>query len=133
MLLDKPIRYDYKYYFQLETEQTMLAMQKIIKRIHEQGKSIMFRPHPRHIDSKLFYSYISRDLIEDPTLISIDDSVSEAEHIVSRGSTVLYQAYLNGKKVIIDDVTDAKFYDIMCHSGFHMLYKPHQLLSEVLK
>ena len=67
---------------------------------------IAIRPHPRYTNiadmNKVFNKYV----IENPNEISIQESLSRTNIVVSLYSNVLLQAYFSGMKYLIDDLYD---------------------------
>lgn len=96
---------DYKYYLAIYNEDEIKNIVSSLQFVREQGKSIKFRPHPRHSDIKLLEKYVDSNDIEYPNKVSIVESVANLEFAVGSYTTVLLQAYSSGRKVILDDVT----------------------------
>ena len=69
---------------------------------------------------------------ENPKDISIFDSINKTDKIVSRFSTVLFQAYSMNKKIVIDNVSDIEQYNKLKEVGYIMIEKEHELLSDIL-
>ena len=69
------------------------------------GKTVKYRIHPRYTDLTILKKYVSKEDIELPKEVSIIDSISNMEYAVGSYTTVLLQAYLSDKKVLLDDVT----------------------------
>lgn len=96
---------DYKYYLQIYTEDELKSIINSLSFIKKEGKTICYRPHPRFSNIPLLEKYISKDRIEYPKETDILTSISSCHTAIGFCSTVLYQAYLCGKDVILDDVT----------------------------
>lgn len=96
---------DYKYYLQIYSEDELKSIINSLKFINIGGYSIRYRPHPRFSNIQLLEKYIPRELIEYPHDVDILTSVASCKTAIGYCSTVLYQAYLAGKDVILDDVT----------------------------
>ena len=102
---------DYKYYLQIYSE---IELQQIIKSlgfIEKKGKTLRYRPHPRFSDISLLEKLVPREQIEYPSDVDILTSVASCNTAIGYCSTVLYQAYLCGKEVVLDDVTYKQGYD----------------------
>jgi hypothetical protein len=121
--------YDYTYYMGAEQENMLINLRNILDLLQRSNKKVCIRLHPRFSDNakvvKIFNDYI----IEDPN-IPIIDSIKNTQAVISIFSTVLYQAYLLGKLVILDDLTDPKRFAQLKDLGYIMLEKPHHLLSK---
>lgn len=103
--VDKSKYADYKYYLAVYDDDEIKSIIASLRFAHNQGKSIKFRPHPRHSDIKLLEKYVDSNDIEYPNKVSIVESVANLEFAVGSYTTVLLQAYSSGRKVILDDVT----------------------------
>ena len=90
--------------------------------------------HGNHdeIEEILKKNIIKIDYIENPKDISIFDSINKTDKIVSRFSTVLFQAYSMNKKIVIDNVSDIEQYNKLKEVGYIMIEKEHELLSDIL-
>ena len=96
------------------------------------GLKVIIRPHPSQIEEILKKNIIKIDYIENPKDISIFDSINKTDKIVSRFSTVLFQAYSMNKKIVIDNVSDIEQYNKLKEVGYIMIEKEHELLSDIL-
>lgn len=117
---------NYTYYLQAQT----LKQLKIIKmKLEAMNVNYKVRQHP------LYFSRDFRRIFDEKHVesneIDIWDSIKNAGHVVSVDSTVNYQAYLVGVKVILDDVSDPDYFNKLSEQDYIMLQKPHQLLSEL--
>ncbi len=115
------------YYLQLHTREQLV----IIKNELERTKmDYHVRPHPLRangFEDEIF----GKEHVESGN-VNIWDSIANAGIALSQDSTVLYQAYLAGVRVAIDDVSDPTFFRSSEERGYIMLHKPHLLLSELL-
>lgn len=96
---------DYKYYLQVYTEDQLKSIIDSLAFVESRGKTIKFRPHPRFSDVALLEKYVGKEKIEYPKDVNIMSSVASCKCAIGYCSTVLYQAYLCGKVVILDDMT----------------------------
>lgn len=102
---------DYKYYLQIYSEEQLKSIINSLAFVEKMGKKVVYRPHPRFSDIALLEKYVGKEKIEYPKEVNIMISVSSCECVVGYCSTVLYQAYLCGKTVILDDITYKKGYE----------------------
>lgn len=93
---------------------------------------VKIRPHPLHMNMKLLLKYFDEKLIEKPDITDIYTSLYGTRNVVSIGSSVLYQAYLLGISVVIDDVTNVDRFNYFKENNYIMFNKEHKLLSEIL-
>lgn len=129
---DLSIEKDICFYLNYETQNSLNEFSKIINKLTLRGINVMIRPHPSQYEDIIKMNIIDRKLIENPFSVSIFDSINQTEKIVSRFSTVLYQAYSMNKEVVIDDVTNTEQYSQLKDAGYIMIQKKHMLLSEIL-
>jgi len=101
---------DYKYYLAADNEQEIKSIVEAMAFVKHEGKSVKYRIHPRYTDLDVLKKYVPEEEIELPTQVNILDSISNMEYAVGSFSTVLLQAHLSGKKVILNDVTFPKRY-----------------------
>lgn len=94
---------------------------------------VIVRPHPRWRESKLLRQCFENFQIEDSATHPFHASLSEADGVISGFSTVLFQAHLLGKKVIIDDLSDPLLFARLKELDFLPLRRPHVLMSHLTK
>ena len=131
MFDDEKIRkeYDYTYYLQINTLDELSRIEKFLRKLKKDNR-ISIRPHPVYSKmedvKKVFEDYN----IEDCEQVSIETSILRTQNVVSFYSTVLYQAYLNGTDVVVDDISHPKEFRRLKELNYIMLAKKHGLLSE---
>lgn len=101
----------FKYYLQDTTDQVLEGLANLYGLLQKKGILMIFRPHPRYSNLKKVKSYIPNAEIENADEVDIEVSINQAEYIIARHSTVLLQAQLMNKKVIIDDVSMPEEYE----------------------
>lgn len=101
---------DYKYYLAADNEHEIKSIVDAMAFAKREGKTVRFRIHPRYTDVNILKKYVSEDEIEYPKEVSIQQSIANLEYAVGSYTTVLLQAHLSGKKVILNDVTFPKRY-----------------------
>ena len=94
----------YKYYLANNTEDAIKNISRILHEKAQCGYSIKVRLHPRYSDESVIKKYFSEYEIEYPDAVSIHESICTAEYVIGSYTTVLLQAYIAGKKVVLDDV-----------------------------
>lgn len=132
---DEPPLYFATYYLEYETQVELASIRRSFDLLKKNGKTCKLRLHPR---GRIYNEQIVKDTfgldynVEDCALVSLGDSISDSEYLIAVCSTVLLQGYLNGKKIIIDDITRKGMYESLKDRGYVMMSKPHYLLSDIL-
>lgn len=128
--------YDYTYYVGHETGNELKKIAEYLAALKDESNKIAIRPHPvfsKIEKQKEMDFFLQHDIdVEDLSQITINDSIMRSKTIIAQHSTVLYQAYLNGKNVVIDDLTNKEAFDILKESDYIMFEKPHRLLSQIV-
>lgn len=96
---------DYKYYLAAEKKEDLIKIISSLKPLKERGFKVKYRPHPRYSHKEIISELFSKDEIEVPSEVNILTSVSSCNYAIGSSSTVLLQAFLCGKGVLLDDVT----------------------------
>jgi hypothetical protein len=96
---------NYKYYFAKGTYEEIDSIVRSLKPLKDNGYKIKYRPHPRYTDLNILKTLVPPEEIESPMQVSISTSVASCDYVIGSYSTVLLQAFLCGKGVLIDDVT----------------------------
>ncbi len=124
---------DYVFYLNYESNETLKRIVEAARLLQSMGASVRIRPHPRQLSRRITKKSVPEGMLENPLDKQIFQSIADAESLISRYSTVLYQGYICGKDVIIDDLScDDDFFINKDKSDYIMLYKPHKMLSEIL-
>lgn len=124
---------DYKFFIGNENKKELKLLKKAVSSLLMKGCSVIIREHPIFTTFNDLKKIFKEKLLEKYTSINIYESISETNFVVSRFSTVLYQAFLNGGNVIIDDITTPKHFKLLKDLGYIMINKKHKLLSNVCK
>ena len=129
--IDKTV--DYTYYLQNESEKELGRIAASLHKLQAAGYTVAVRPHPLYSDKKAVEGLFADFIIENCVAIDIKTSILRTRHVVARYSTVLYQAYLNGVSMVIDDITLPQQYQKLEEVRFFGISVPHLRLGEVLK
>ncbi len=127
---EKPL-YDYTFYLQDETESSLDRLKYVLSVLVDRGSSISIRPHPLS-DLAVYTVLFNEYNIEDPHKLSLSQSFMNTKTVVSKFSTVLYQAWYLGIDIVIDDYTVPELYNRLKDLGYVMVKKPHRILSAIL-
>lgn len=120
--------YGLKYY--LDGTESIEAIQKLVDFLGSKFESVIFRAHPLFKDFQAFEKkHIS---YENPKLVKISDSLKNCEYVCAKYSTVLNQASIMNRKIVIDDLSDPKLFQQLKSMNYIMFTKPHIRLSELL-
>lgn len=122
--------YDFKYCLQLQDAGHMEAIASILAQLQKKGSAICLRYHPRSPNIAAIHHIFRAFDIEDPRKVGIAQSIKSAKRVIALNSTVLYQAFMSGVPVVIDDMTDIKKYELLGEMRYIMLSKKHDLLSQ---
>ena len=124
---------NYKYYLQRETKEQLQKIYGYLLALKSEGNCVMVRPHPLYSDSNQIKKLFSDIEIENPQTVDIKESILTTEAVISHYSTVLFQAYLNGIDVIIDNCSSS---DNQCERlrslGYIMMHLKHRCLKDIL-
>ena len=122
--------------YYLQADETVEEVNKIIKILKKleikTGYIGKIRCHPIYTIQKI-KSIIPIEMFDLEK--NIYYSIERSNYIISKTSTVLYEAYIMGSNgIIIDDVTqDKKNYDYLKELKWISIFKPHQRLSELVE
>lgn len=125
---------DYTYYLQSQTLPQVQTITDCLLRLKRAGAKVAVRPHPLH--RKCAEPLIKSDcgfIIEDPDQVLIEDSILRTKYAISLFSTVLMQAYYNGKTTVIDDICAPEIFEELEKSCYMNQNMPHKILSELLR
>ncbi len=117
-----------KYYLQIQTKE---QLQRIRESLGKLGREYKVRPHPIY-KSKWIYSVFDNAHIEDPTAVPIEASLNEAALAVAEDSTVLQQAYCHGIPIVIDDITNPRYFCELYKRQYIMMQKNNKTLSQII-
>lgn len=95
----------YKYYLQKYDESELKSIIDSLSFVKDENEEVIYRPHPLGSDFNLLKKYVPASKIENPFEVTLEQSLSNTDIVISYYSTVLYQAYLAGKRIMLDDVT----------------------------
>lgn len=121
---------DYKYYLAANTEEDIKSIVTSMAFAKREGKTVKYRIHPRYTDLNVLRKYVGDDEIELPKDVSIFESISNMEYAVGSYTTVLLQAYMSGKKILLDDVTYKKRFEQLKEYGYILAKDDMERLSE---
>ena len=126
--LNMEVYADFKYYLGEYTEDEIKNIVFSMDFAKNEGKTVKFRPHPNYSDISLLKKYVPDERIEMPS-VNIISSISNLKYAVGVDSTVLCQAYFNGKDVIIDDVTFKSRVEVLSSLDYILIDKVKNRLS----
>lgn len=121
---------DYKYYLAADDETAIKSIVDSMSFAKREGKTVKYRIHPRYTDLNVLKKYVLESEIEFPSEVSILDSISNVEYAVGSYTTVLLQAYLSGRNIILDDVTYHNRFEQLKEYGYILAKDDIRRLSE---
>lgn len=122
---------EYKYYLAGYGESVLKSIIASLTFIANGSKRLKYRPHPRYSDISLLEKLVPRNEIEYPDKVDILKSVASCSYAIGSCSTVLFQAYNSGKRIILDDKTFKEEYDKLKSLDYHLAFAQGvNLLSE---
>lgn len=121
------------YYCSGESKQTIKTLSKIFARIEQEGLLCKVRPHPRDSHIELVRQTFPIDQIEFPESCSIEESLENTRYAAGLMSTVLSEAFVAGKDVVVDDITEPAKYENLFKRDAIILSKDFTPLSLLLK
>ncbi len=127
----KPKNKKLTYYLQHNSEEKLLGIKKRLKKL-DSKLIISIRPHPLYSNMVLVNKVFKDFNIENIYEVNIKDSIIQTDYVVSLYSTVLLEAHLLNKNVVIDDLVDEKYYHKLKELDYIMINKPHIKLSEMI-
>jgi len=99
---EKPVL---KYYTQNYPKKIVPVLRRLVKTAEENGMKLEIRCHPSYPFEKEDAAGFPDSTFEDNRKIDIERSINGADYVIARNSTVLYQAALLDKRILIDDVS----------------------------
>lgn len=123
--------YDLTYYAGSLTQPQLALLRPCLDKLKDRGMRICIRLHPRFGDNQLIRQQLEGFSFEEANAVSLEHSLARTGACCGIASTVLQQAYLCGKDIVIDDVSDPEKFLLMEDLGYQMLQVPHRLLSDV--
>lgn len=96
---------DYKYYLGEQPREELVSIIESLEKLKQIGYRVKYRPHPRYTEMSDIHQLLKPEEIEDPSKVDIEVSIASTDYVIGSYSTVLLQAYLCGKGVLIDDIT----------------------------
>ncbi len=132
-LEDHETPYYCTYYLSGQSKESIKRLGSILEKFEKQGKRCKVRPHPRDIQYvEEILETFKNITIEDSGKISLKDSLENTQYVIGLNTTVLLEAYVEGKKIVIDDVSDKKHFMDAKRRGAVAFRKEYRLLSELL-
>jgi len=126
---------DYTYYLCGEDGEVLKKIVDSLIILSNAGNRVAIRPHPRYSNVGHVKEYIGENNIEieATNLIDIENSVLRTNNAISLYSTVLFQAYHNGTKVVIDNISNPAFFAKLSEVRYIMLDYTYVLLQDILE
>lgn len=126
---------DVKYYLQVYNKEEITTIVAAMEQLKALGYTVKYRPHPRYSDVALLKTMVDEREVENPRKVGIATSVSNLRFAAGSFTTVLNQAYVSGKTVVMDDVTFPQRMQVL-KERLYLFAEPKErccLLSEMVK
>jgi hypothetical protein len=129
----KTPEYFMTYYLEAEGEDTLLLIRDALQTLQNNNKKCSIRIHPRGENGELVNRILGEFNLQTAKDTTLNDSLANTQYVASVVSTVLFEGWFKGKKVIIDDYCQKAYYEKLKELDYIMLTKPHLLLSDILQ
>jgi len=127
------VKFDYCYYLAGESNTQLKRIFNNLGKLKKQGYKVLVRGHPRWTNFKYVNKIAEKKKISiEEKGVDIIDSLLASKKIISLFSTVLYQAYLLDKQIVIDDISNIEKFNKLKNLDYICLNKNHSLLSDEL-
>lgn len=122
---------DFKYYLTVHSDLELQHISNAVGDLCGQGFKVKVRPHPRYCNLEQVKKYFRDEWIESLD-ICIEESVANTEAVIGVCSTVMLQAYLCGRKIILDDVNYKNRIEKLTGVDYILSDKKQKMLSDYL-
>ena len=120
------------YYLSGESKESIKLLRDIFEQFDKSGKKCLVRPHPRVSHWELIHRFFPENMIENFQEISLEQSLKRTKYVLGLETTVLAEAYCEGKEIVIDDITNRDKYLNLKKRKMITLKWPHLLLSNLV-
>lgn len=124
---------DYTYYLGAESGKVLEEIIGCMIDLAKEGYYVAIRPHPRYTNLSELKVKLEEIELENPLSMPIEESILRTKNAISTYSTVLNQAYHNGTKIVIDDISKPELFKNLRSLEYIMLAKEHSLLSKLIQ
>ena len=125
--------YDYTYYLCDANSELIDDVTEAMNLLTKRGFKCKIRPHPREKEfNKYLIEKSGNVVIENIESTTLEESFRNTRFVVGLKSTSLYEAFAEGKPIVIDDVSSQQRYEGLKERKCRLLTMNHQLLSKVL-
>lgn len=124
--------YELTYYLAGETLSELERIQDVLHKIKIPDNKICIRPHPRYSDLNKIAKVFKPFAIENIREVKIEQSINNTKKIASLYSTVLYQGFISGKQIVVDNLTQVSKFEKLKDLKFIVLSKPHLKISDLI-
>ena len=122
------------YYLSGQSKNYILKLGGLLETLEKRGKKCKVRPHPRNLQyTKEILNSFNHIRIENSKEVSMKDSLASTQYAVGLNTTVLSEAYIEGRKVVIDDISDPGHFEDSKNRGAAAFAREHILFSNLIK
>lgn len=121
------------YYLSGQSKESILKLGELLEMLEKHGKKCKVRPHPRNLQyTKEILSSFIHITIENSKVVPLKDSLASTQYVIGLNTTVLSEAYAEGRKVVIDDISDPRHFEDSKNRGAAAFVRDHILFSELI-
>lgn len=128
------VKPEYKYTYCFSSEESEEAVKKIFSVLNifeKHGDKCKVRVHPRNtVNLQVIEKHAVNLLIEYPKDISLEKSLGATEYVIGLGTTVLIDAITEGRKVVLDDISNPFRFEQLKKLGNRSFDMAYTLLSD---
>ena len=124
--------FELTYYLGDENSDEMERINEVLYKINIPNVKICIRPHPRYTDLNQVAKVFTQFAIENTREVKIEQSINNARIIASLYSTVLYQGFISGKQIVLDDLTQVDKFKKLKLLKFIIFSKDYKTISSLI-
>ncbi len=125
--------YDFTYYFCAEKESSIPLIESVLSELVRRGARVKVRPHPRYSHNDVIRQVFAAYDYEEPASVSMEESLGGTRYAIGLQTTVLYEAQVEGRGVVVDDVGNPQKFANLANRMSLILDSEHLLLSQVVE
>jgi hypothetical protein len=125
------VAYDLTYYLGWELSgEDLTSILETLRSLKESGLVVCVRMHPRYGSRTIIRNTFEGFNIEDPTDVSLPESLRKTACVVSLFTTVFWEAMSARRDIVIDDMSNPYFYNTLKDVRYLWVSGKHALLSK---
>ena len=125
--------FDITYYFSGESLESIKKIYEVFKKLCSRGMKCKVRPHPRYSHLDVIKDTFVDIPIENPKATLMEESLANTLYAAGLATTVLSEAFIEGREIVIDNVSNPNLYNNLSARKYAVLSLKHHLLSDFLE